>query len=159
MEPPRKHRIDVVNETKHRVRVSAIREALAMTFSLHSHPGAEVCVLLTDDERMTALNKQFRQVDDTTDVLSFPAGDFPNSPLGDIAISVPCAKRQAQARGVPLDVELTYLAIHGGLHLMGFDDEKDEDRATMVAEMHRIGIAIGLPEDSDWSSYLHGDEA
>ncbi len=159
MEPPRKHRIDVVNETKHKVRVSSIREALAMTFSLHNMAGAEVCVLLTDDERMTALNRQFRQIDETTDVLTFPAGEFPNVPLGDIAISVPCAKRQAQARNVPLDVELTYLAIHGGLHLLGFDDVDEEGRKAMVAEMHRIGIAIGLPEDSDWSSYLHGDDA
>lgn len=130
-----------------------------MTFALYKHPGAEVCVLLTDDERMRALNKQFRKVDETTDVLTFPAGDFPNVPLGDIAISVPCAKRQAQARSVALEVELTYLAIHGGLHLLGHDDVDEEDRKKMVAEMHRIGIAIGLPEDSDWSSFLHGEEA
>jgi rRNA maturation RNase YbeY len=159
MEPPRKHRIEVVNETKHRVRVSPIKEALSMTFALHKHPGAEVCVLLTDDERMTALNKQFRGVGETTDVLTFPAGDFPNVPLGDIAISVPCAKRQAQDRGVTLDVELAYLAIHGGLHLLGYDDAEGEDRRAMQAEMNRIGIAVGLPEDSDWSSFMHGEEA
>ena len=130
-----------------------------MTFALYKHPGAEVCVLLTDDERMTALNKQFRGIGETTDVLTFPAGDFPNVPLGDIAISVTCAKRQAQARGVPLEVELTYLAIHGGLHLLGHEDEDEEGRKKMIGEMHRIGIAIGLPEDSDWSSFLHGEEA
>jgi len=130
-----------------------------MTFALYKHPRAVVCVLLTDDERMRALNREFRKVDETTDVLTFPAGDFPNVPLGDIAISVPCAKRQAQARGVPLEVELTYLAIHGGLHLLGHDDEDEAGHKKMVSEMHRIGIAIGLPEDSDWSSLLHGEEA
>jgi len=130
-----------------------------MTFALHRHPGAEVCVLLTDDERMESLNKQFRGVSATTDVLTFPAGDFPNVPLGDIAISVPSAKRQAQARGVSLEVEIAYLAIHGGLHLLGYDDEDRAGRAKMIAEMNRIGIAVGLPEDTEWSSYLHGEEA
>lgn len=158
MDLPRRHKVEVVNETKYRVRTTPIKEAVSMALALHRPEGAEVCVLLTDDERIAALNRTYRHVDEPTDVLSFPAGDFPNAPLGDIAISVPYAKRQAQARGADLETELCYLAIHGCLHLCGFDDEDEQARAEMVREMHRIGLAVGLPEDSDWSSILHGDE-
>lgn len=98
-------------------------------------------------------------MDEATDVLSFPAGDFPGAPLGDIAIGVPFAERQASLRQVPLQTELCYLAIHGALHLLGFDDEEAEAREKMQEEMHLAGIDAGLPPDPEWSSILgHGKE-
>lgn len=159
MDLPNRHKVEVVNETKFRVKTTPIKEAVSMALALHHPQDAEVCVLLTDDDRISALNRTYRKIDEPTDVLSFPGGDFPNAPLGDIAISVPYAKRQAQARGAEVDTEICYLAIHGCLHLCGFDDEEPSAREQMVKEMNRVGIALGLPEDSDWSSILHsGDE-
>jgi len=105
---------------------------------------------------MQELNRQWRGTDETTDVLSFPAGDYPGSPLGDIAISVPFAARQAASRGIPLELELAYLAAHGLLHLLAFEDATDDGRDQMIREMNRIAQAAGLPPDHSWAS-LHGE--
>jgi rRNA maturation RNase YbeY len=101
-------------------------------------------------------------VDEATDVLTFPAGDFPSgnladAPLGDIVISVDFAQRQAVARGVALGQELAFLAIHGALHLAGYNDETDRAREEMVAEMNRVARAAGLEPDAAWHSILHAE--
>lgn len=116
----------------------------------------EVCVLLTSDEEVRRLNRQFRRVDEPTDVLTFPSGD-PGS--GDIAIAVPYAQKQADARGVDLGQEIAYLAIHGALHLAGYDDEEEDDRRTMVRKMNEVARTVGLPEDHEWGSLFHGESA
>jgi len=105
---------------------------------------------------------QFRGLDEPTDVLSFPAG--PGAPvLGDIAISVDTAQRQADARGASLLArgaslldEVQFLALHGGLHLLGYDDVTDEGRDDMVRRMNAVAEQIGLIPDADWSSLPHG---
>ncbi|MFN8218562.1 MAG: rRNA maturation RNase YbeY [Fimbriimonadales bacterium] len=155
MEPPSTPRVTVLNETSSRGLAAGIRRAVATVLTLHGQPSATVCVLLGDDERIRDLNRTYRNVDEPTDVLSFAAPEVPGGPLGDIAISVPYAQRQAAARNVPLKVEAAYLAIHGALHLLGFDDETEGDRAEMFAEMHRMGIAAGLPPETEWTSVLH----
>jgi len=116
-----------------------------------------VSILLTEDAEMQALNAQFRNLDESTDVLTFPA-DIPML-LGDIAISVPYADRQAKVRGVSLSQELAYLAIHGGLHLLGFDDESEDDRKVMIEQMNRAAVAAGLKPDYEWTSLLHEAQA
>lgn len=86
-------------------------------------------VCLVGDRSMRALNRRHRAKDATTDVLSFPAGRAPDPEglghLGDILISVPQAARQARAAGHGLDRELRVLLLHGYLHLLGYDHEKD----------------------------------
>jgi len=126
-------------------------------FEQHQARSGEVSVLLADDSEVRDLNRQFRRMDEPTDVLTFPS-DNPML-LGDIAISVPYAERQANSRGVSLKQEIGFLAIHGGLHLLGFDDDSEDDRKVMVEEMNRAAIAAGLKPDLEWSSILHGDEA
>ncbi len=116
-------------------------------------------VLLTSDEQVRSLNLQFRGLDETTDVLTFSSEDVPGAGLGDIAISVPYATRQAMQRQVTTDQELAFLAIHGVLHLLGYDDVEDEARNQMMREMHRVASSIGLPEESAWSSLLHEEAA
>jgi len=103
---------------------------------------------------MRELNHRFRNLDESTDVLTFPAPG--TDMLGDIAISIPYAERQAKQRGVSLKQEIGFLAIHGGLHLLGFDDESEDDRRTMVDEMNRAALAAGLKQDHEWASLLHG---
>jgi probable rRNA maturation factor len=159
MEPPSSSNISIRDETGRGIGHSTIERAIARTLELHQRSDATVDVLLTSDQGIQALNRQFRQMDEPTDVLSFPAGDMPMGPLGDIAISIDYAERQAQARGVGLEHELGYLAIHGALHLLGMDDEEVQDRAEMMAEMNRAAVAAGLPPDEQWHSLLHEEHA
>lgn len=93
----------------------------------------EIGILVTDDETVRDLNHQHRGLDETTDVLSFAlgetAGEFPLPPgtplqLGEVIISCPQARRQAQEVGHALDRELSQLLVHGLLHLLGYDHEE-----------------------------------
>lgn len=97
--------------------------------ALPSRKAGVLGVCLVGDRAMRALNRRHREKDATTDVLSFPPGRAPDPEglghLGDILISVPQAARQARAAGHPLDRELRVLLLHGYLHLLGYDHEKD----------------------------------
>lgn len=97
----------------------------------------EVSVALVDDAAMQALNAQYRGIDQPTDVLSFSQEgeiSIPRAPklLGDIVIAVDTAERQALSAGRSLDEEAAQLAIHGVLHLLGFDDVTPEGYEEMV---------------------------
>jgi probable rRNA maturation factor len=98
---------------------------------------------------MRALNRQFRGIDAVTDVLSFPASDeSPSSAssvtfLGDIVIAGGAAKRQAKEHGHSLKTEIQTLALHGLLHLLGYDHETDDGR--MAREERRLRRKAGLP--------------
>jgi probable rRNA maturation factor len=89
---------------------------------------AEVHLVLTGDQTLRELNCRFRDIDRETDVLSFPDGDqLPSGRrfLGEIVISLDCARRQAEALGHDEVRELCELALHGSLHLLGYDHERD----------------------------------
>lgn len=103
-------------------------------------------VAVTTDDRVRALNRRFRGVDRTTDVLSFPAGE--PGQLGDIVIARGVAARQARDLGHPVTTELRVLALHGLLHLLGYDHEQDDGRmARAEARLRRKGgLAEGLIE-------------
>ncbi|MBI5707184.1 MAG: rRNA maturation RNase YbeY [Armatimonadetes bacterium] len=134
--------------------LEALLAGARTALSLHGMSLGELCIVLTTDEEIRDLNAKHRGIDEATDVLTFP----PSEParlagaLGDLVIAVPFAGRQAEHRGVALDVELGYLAIHGALHLAGFDDESDVDRRAMQLEMARIAGLAGLPQDPDWTT-------
>ena len=102
----------------------------------------EVSILLVDDKRMRELNKQYRDLDQTTDVLSFPQNDGEEeglSPhlLGDVVISTVTARRQSTEHGLSLEEELVLLLIHGILHLLGYDHERSEKEARLMKEKTR----------------------
>ena len=91
---------------------------------------AEISVLITDDTEIQALNSQYRQKDYATDVLSFPMSEYPlddGGMLGDIAISIDTAKKQAKENEIPLNREFAFLYIHGLLHLLGYDHETSQE--------------------------------
>ena len=97
---------------------------------------AELSVLLCTDEQITELNSEYRGIDRATDVLSFPLDDEEGAPdgrrmLGDIVISVETARTQARRRQHPLLDELTFLLVHGLLHLLGHDHQTRKDAARM----------------------------
>ena len=97
-----------------------------------------VTVAVVPDRRVHGLNRQFRGVDAPTDVLSFPAGE-PGT-LGDVVIARGVAGRQARGAGHALDTELRILALHGLLHLLGYDHERDGGRMARVeARLRRKG--------------------
>jgi probable rRNA maturation factor len=95
-------------------------------------------IIMIDDEQMRNLNKTYRQIDKTTDVLSFENDDQKSKSLGDVFISLPMAKKQAIALNHSLMREIGFLAVHGYLHLVGFDHQTEEDEEIMIAEQNRI---------------------
>lgn len=110
----------------------------------------EVSFLLTDDTRIHELNKVYRHKDQPTDVLAFALreGDFAElagNALGDVIVSVPTAKKQAEERGRPLLDEVTMLTAHGLLHLLGWDHDTDAKERRMTAETERLCAAAGGP--------------
>ncbi len=144
------------NETHRRPRLSLVRTALEALFDHYARPGAVVDVLVAKDETLRRLNRDHRGQDEATDVLTFPGPGTPGAPLGDIAVAIGFAERGAARRKVPLSEEVAFLALHGGLHLLGFDDETETDRDDMVARMNEVARLAGLRPDEDWASLPHG---
>lgn len=112
----------------------------------------EVVVLLADDQTLHDLNRNFRGKDAPTDVLSFEgdAGSIlatlrggPRH-LGDVALSVERARKQAEEYGHSFEREVSYLITHGVLHLLGHDHEADEDQAAMRQAEERALLSLGL---------------
>jgi probable rRNA maturation factor len=95
-----------------------------------------VCLLFTDDTEIRRLNRRFRGINRRTDVLSFrwdPSEDG-DPYLGDIAISLPAARRQAREAGWPLELEIRFLVLHAVLHLLGHDHETDSGEMNLLQE-------------------------
>ncbi len=89
------------------------------------HTNKEVELVIMDAQEMHKLNLEHRQVDKTTDVLSFPIDDFPHAPLGAIVINYELAQEKADEFEHSIEAEITLLFIHGLLHLLGYDHETD----------------------------------
>lgn len=110
---------------------------------------AHLTLLLTGDDTLQQLNLSYRGINKVTDVLSFEDGAAiaPDQPvyLGDIAISVPQAVRQADRGGHSVSAELQLLTVHGVLHLLGYDHATPEEQATMWTAQAAILGAIHAP--------------
>ena len=111
-------------------------------------------ILLTGDKALRALNRDFRGKDKPTNVLSFPAlqptgaGGPDDAPrmLGDIAIAYETTRREADDEQKPFDHHLSHLAIHGFLHLIGYDHETDHDADAMEGLEQEILAQLGIPD-------------
>ena len=118
----------------------------------------EVDITIVDDEEIHQLNRDYRGVDRPTDVLSFALDeDDEDEPellegqlhlLGDIIISAETATRQAEGFGHGLEREIVYLAVHGLLHLLGYDHMVEEDKVIMRAKEEEALRAINLAEEN-----------
>jgi len=102
-----------------------------------------VTILVTSNPQMRTLNRRFRNKNAPTDVLSFPGPAFVKDFAGDIAISLDIAAKNASSRGHSVPTELRILALHGVLHLAGYDHESDNGEMTRI-EM-RIRRKLTLP--------------
>ena len=85
----------------------------------------DIELILTTNEEIKKLNKEYRNKDKATDVLSFPLENIPGMPLGSIIISIDTAKKGAEEFGHSIEDEIKLLFIHGLLHLLGYDHEVD----------------------------------
>ena len=115
---------------------------------------AELAVMLTDDSGIRTLNSNWRGIDKPTNVLSFPAlpptgpsgPDDPPRMLGDIAIAYQTTRKEADDEQKPFDHHLSHLAVHGFLHLIGYDHENDDEAETMEALEQTILAQLGIPD-------------
>jgi probable rRNA maturation factor len=107
---------------------------------------ARVCVLLVDDRRMATLHRTWLGLPGPTDVITFDlSGDEPATVAGDIAISAETARRTAREVGWAARHEVAYYAVHGLLHLVGYDDHDPADRRAMRLRERTLLTAAGLP--------------
>ena len=133
-----------------KVEVTLLERAAAVTLGGQSAPfDCELTIVVTDDEQLHQLNKQFLGIDAPTDVLAFPASYIDSDSgllyLGDILISFPRSQIQAEATGHPVMDELQLLVVHGVLHLLGHDHAEASEKARMWTSQGEILGKLGLP--------------
>ena len=120
--------------------IPKLRRAVELTLTLEDASARDVSVLLTDDAEIHELNLAYRGVDKPTDVLAFALDEsgMVETSLGDVVISVERARAQAKSRRVELDRELELLAVHGTLHLLGYDHGEPEEARLMRGRTRAI---------------------
>lgn len=104
----------------------------------------EIELIITDNDEIAIINREFRGIDKPTDVLSFPSDPFPGAPLGSIVISADKVDTISKELGHTKDEEIALLFIHGMLHLLGFDHEVDNGE--MRAKESELILEFNLPK-------------
>jgi probable rRNA maturation factor len=127
--------IEVVNRQRRlKLDTEAWSDFAARALNAIGKSKSSATIAFVSDKRIRELNRQFRDVDQATDVLSFPADEKFN--LGDVAVSVDTAAVQARENGLTFDEEIAQLILHGLLHLCGYDHETDN------GEMNRLELRL-----------------
>jgi probable rRNA maturation factor len=134
---------------------TVLRRAVRAAAAALSTRGAELAIVLSDDSAVRLLNRQWRGIDKATNVLSFPTETRDGEPpqdgepplIGDIVLAYETIAREARNEGKPFAHHLAHLAVHGFLHLNGYDHERDEDAEAMEELERRIlrRLAIADP--------------
>ena len=151
--------IEVDDDLPEDIDATALRAAVAATLSALAVDTADVTVVLTTDAEVRTLNAHYRGVDAPTDVLSFAARETqPDAPaivlpaevaaeldryLGDLVIAYPYSERQAAQYGNSVTAELQLLAVHGTLHLLGYDHQDAAAEAAMWAQQEQVLAQFG----------------
>jgi probable rRNA maturation factor len=125
-----------------------VRDAIAGAATALAAGDGEVSVVLTDDAAIRALNRDWRKIDKPTNVLSFPAPDSPGTEkmFGDIVIAYETLAHECDEEDRIFLHHLSHLAVHGFLHLIGYDHQTDSDADAMEALESKIMIALKLPD-------------
>jgi len=125
-----------------------VRQAIATAVATLSASASEVSVVLTDDAAVAKLNCHWRGIDKPTNVLSFSAANAQGAPpfLGDIAIPYETLKRECKEEQRLFLHHLAHLAVHGFLHLIGYDHQTDADAAAMEGLETKIMLLMNLPD-------------
>lgn len=124
-----------------------IRSAVAAGLVHGGRAAIAVEVILVDDTRLTDLHARFLNDPTPTDVITFDLGEEEPGTVGEIYVSVDCARRVATQRGVRVERELALYLVHGALHLCGYDDHGDEERARMRAAESLVMATLGYEAD------------
>ncbi len=128
-----------------------IEKVVDSAFDYEGIEKINVSVLICDDKEIHRLNKQFRDMDKPTDVLSFPMydddGNLDPDELGDIVISLERAKKQAEEYGHSLNREVAFLTAHSMLHLFGYDHIDEAEREEMFFKQEEILKGLGVTRD------------
>lgn len=119
-----------------------IKALFAETARRENRTSGEVSLTFCDNDFIHDLNRTYRNIDRPTDVLSFPMED--EQLLGDIVISIPKVRSQAEEYGHSFERELYFLAVHGFLHLLGYDHETKEDEEIMFGKQEQILSDMGI---------------
>ncbi len=142
--------LSIINHTTQRVEIDHARLQAVLDAALAEDgiDAAELAILLVDDAESARLHAQHFDDAEPTDVMTFPDGS-PNPEtgfvrLGDLAICVDVARREGLARGRSIGDELILYALHGVLHLHGYDDEDEQDLAEMWAVQRRLLAEVGI---------------
>ena len=122
--------------------VQQVREAVRKVWGLESGPAARVEVVLMDEEEHSQLHGEFLHDPSATDVMAFPYGE--EDCFGELLVNVEMAARVAAEHGQTAEQECTLYVVHGCLHLLGYDDHTDADRAEMRAAEVRVMQALGV---------------
>lgn len=134
------------------------RAAQAVLDAHEDIEGHGIVILLTDDDSVQALNREFRQKDYATNVLSFPSPPNPEGQIGDIALAYGVCAREAAEQGKPLAHHLQHLVAHGVLHLIGYDHERDDQAEAMEALEREILAGLDVPDPYASPDSLSGEE-
>lgn len=148
------YEIDVQNEGRYAVDSERLRAAAEKVLMRHqTAAGSGMTIVITGDEKITAMNLRYRGIDAPTDVLSFPADALPDefadeAPyLGDLVIAYPYASAQATREGHNLQDSVCLLVVHGTLHLLGYDHDTPARRAEMWSAQAELLTALGISPD------------
>jgi probable rRNA maturation factor len=145
--------IEVQNDANFAVDTSRLQQAAQTVLARHDVAAdSAITVVITTDEAVQALNKQHRNIDAATDVLSFPADPLPpelaeeedEAYLGDVIIAFPYTKAQAEREGHDVGDSVALMVVHGTLHLLGYDHDTPENRAEMWAEQAAALKIMGI---------------
>ena len=137
--------------------VEVVYNAVHATLKAHDAEACEVSVLLTDDNDIRNLNRDYRKIDEPTDVLAFAMREGEDNSLnpnllGDLVISLETAARQAATANEGLSItsssietEVAMLTIHGALHLLGYDHQTQDEATTMFEKQKAIFCLLQVP--------------
>jgi len=127
---------------------ATLNRAIAEASAEMPDEDVELAIVLTDDSRIQALNRTWRGFDKPTNVLSFPAGQRKGAPalLGDIVIAYETTRQEARAQNTPFLHHLAHLAVHGFLHLRGYDHEADDEADRMERLEREILARLDIPD-------------
>jgi rRNA maturation RNase YbeY len=123
--------LDRVNRLRSEQKKNLKRKAIFILKTLDVSRNKELCVAFVDDEEMRKLNADYRNINRTTDVLSFPQDGPNDSMLGDVIISIDTAIRRSKLQKLNIEDEIHKLMIHGILHLLGYDHKKKNEARVM----------------------------
>jgi probable rRNA maturation factor len=145
-------KIDVLVESElwkeHKDAGSFARRAITEAAAVLSTPSAELAIVLADDSAIRLLNRAWRGVAAATNVLSFPAKRAGGEPLliGDIVLAYETIAAEARAEGKPFAHHVAHLAVHGFLHLLGYDHVRNKDAETMERLEREVLRRLAIPD-------------